>query len=66
MRKHRSRVHDHTLIVGLLSAFGCDRSAVDFPAGAYLERCFAAPEVCFRALGAPDRRATDAAISFPS
>ena len=46
--------------------FGCDGFAIDFPAGGYLEKCFAALETRYRALSASDRGAIDAIIRFPS
>jgi hypothetical protein len=58
-------VTDHTLIVGLLSPFS-DKVQAIFPAGGYLEKCFATVEARYRALGAGDRRAIEAIIHFPS
>ena len=42
-----------------------DGFAIDFPAGGYLEKCFAAVEARYRALSSDDRRAIDALVRWP-
>jgi glutathione S-transferase len=45
--------------------FDSDGFAIDFPAGGYLEKCFAAVEARYRALSPDDRRAIDAVVRWP-
>jgi glutathione S-transferase len=45
--------------------YDSDGFAIDFPAGGYLEKCFAAVEARYRALSPDDRRAVDALFRWP-
>jgi hypothetical protein len=46
--------------------FEGDGFSIDFPAGGYLEKCFAAVEECHRALPPDEKRAIDDLLRWPT
>jgi hypothetical protein len=46
--------------------FESDGFAIDFPAGGYLEKCFATLESRFRSLSPADRAAIDEVLTWPA